>query len=187
MAKHTDTPGDKTRKRDSSPDQRDKRRDAKHDQKRDAEHDEARDKRPNENSADEAAEQERQNPVDTIPLSEWIVAAIGAVLVIGVIGFMVYQAVAGDTSPPNISIQTRAIHESENGFLVEVTVINQGGQTAGGLLIEGELSDGEEAIETSQATLSYVPAQSQRSSGLFFTEDPRQHALKVRALGYETP
>jgi hypothetical protein len=39
----------------------------------------------------------------------WLVAAVGLVLVVGSAGFMLYQAFAGDSSPPELVIETDAV------------------------------------------------------------------------------
>jgi uncharacterized protein (TIGR02588 family) len=55
------------------------------------------------------------------------------------------------------------------------------------LLVEGVLKDGAEIIETSEVTIDYVPAGSQRQAGLFFIRDPQQYELQLSAKGYEQP
>ena len=53
--------------------------------------------------------------------------------------------------------------------------------------MEGELREGTESVETSNTTIEYVPAHSERKGGLFFTSDPRQYVLRLQAKGYEKP
>ena len=64
---------------------------------------------------------------------------------------------------------------------------NASRRTAAAVSIEGTLRDGGQTVETSTATLSFVPGHSERKAGLIFTRDPRRHALEVRATGYEEP
>jgi uncharacterized protein (TIGR02588 family) len=71
--------------------------------------------------------------------------------------------------------------------LVEFRALNEGGRTAAGLTIEGELRNGTKVVESSDTTLEYLPSHSERSGGLFFTADPREYQLELRAKGYETP
>jgi uncharacterized protein (TIGR02588 family) len=66
-------------------------------------------------------------------------------------------------------------------------VINEGGTTAAGLTVEGELRDGTESVETSDSTIDYVPSHSERQGGLFFTLDPGEYEVQLRAKGYEMP
>jgi uncharacterized protein (TIGR02588 family) len=51
--------------------------------------------------------------------------------------------------------------------------------------VEGELRKGEEQIELSHTEIDYAPAHAEKRGGLFFSQDPRQGDLRVRALGYE--
>lgn len=120
-------------------------------------------------------------------LWEWVVAAIGLLLVVGSIGFMVYEGIWGDHSPPAVRIQLDSIAATENGYLVRFRATNSGGSTAEGLTIEGQLSKDDQNVETTETTLDYLPSHSVRKGGLFFTRDPRQFELSIRALGYEEP
>ena len=130
---------------------------------------------------------QKQQEKDAIPIWEWIVAVVGLVLVAGVIGFLIYEAFSGNRLPPDIKLSVGSVVQTRNGFLVTVTAINQGGITAEGVDIEGELKRGTETIERSQTTIDYLPPRSNKKAGLFFTRDPRQFELQVRPLGYEEP
>jgi uncharacterized protein (TIGR02588 family) len=125
--------------------------------------------------------------LDEAPLWMWGIGLLGLILILGSIGFALYEAIAGDSSPPNVTVQVEAILPVQNGFLVEFRVINEGGTTAAGLMVEGELRNGAEVVETSDTTIDYLPSHSERAGGLFFTQDPRQYELQLRAKGYETP
>lgn len=122
-----------------------------------------------------------------IPVLEWIIAFVGLALVVGTVSFMVYQAIKGDSSPPDISLHVESISPIGNGYVVRIRAMNNGGSTAAGLTVEGALRHAFETVETSGATISYVPPHSQRIGGLFFTKDPRQFELHLRAKGYEAP
>ena len=117
----------------------------------------------------------------------WCIALLGLTLVTGSIAFMLYQAVAGDSSPPDITVHVDATVQIRNGYLVRFRAVNEGGSTAEGVTIEGVLRNGSEVMETSNTVLEYVPAHSEREGGLFFTSDPRQHQLQLRSKGYENP
>jgi uncharacterized protein (TIGR02588 family) len=128
-----------------------------------------------------------QGKLDDAPLWMWGIGLLGLVLVLGSIGFALYEAVAGDSSPPDVTVQVQSIRPAQNGFLVEFRVVNEGGTTAAGLTVEGELRNGTAIVEASNTTVEYLPSYSEREGGLFFTFDPRQFDLKLRAKGYETP
>ena len=129
----------------------------------------------------------RQEKLDNAPLWMWGIGLLGLVLVLGSIGFALYEAAIGDSSPPNVTVEVEGIIPAQNGFLVEFRVLNKGGTTAAGLTVEGELRNGTAILETSDTTIEYVPARSERTGGLFFARDPGQYELELRAKGYETP
>jgi uncharacterized protein (TIGR02588 family) len=128
-----------------------------------------------------------QEKLDDAPLWMWGIGLLGLVLVLGSIGFALYEAAAGDSSPPDVTVHVQEIVPAQSGFLVEFRVVNEGGTTAAGLTIEGELRNGTEIVEASDTTVEYVPSHSEREGGVFFTRDPRQYELQLRAKGYETP
>jgi uncharacterized protein (TIGR02588 family) len=118
---------------------------------------------------------------------EWLVAAVGLVLVTGTIGFMLYHALAGGDTPPRIEVAVASIEQAGSGFLVTFTATNQGDMTAADVIVEGELRDDSGSKETSSAMISYVPAGSSREGGLYFAQDPRQFQLELHAKGFERP
>lgn len=121
------------------------------------------------------------------PLLEWVIACIGLLLVAGVLGLLLYKAIWGEKSPPQIAVRVISIVPVQNGYLVQFRAVNQGGSTAEGVVIGGELTRSAETVESSHTTLDYLPANSERGGGLFFTHDPRQFDLQMRAFGYEEP
>ena len=122
-----------------------------------------------------------------IPPLEWVAASVGFVLVAAALGLLLFKAIQGEKTPPVITVNVVSVVTVQNGFVVQFNALNQGGSTAEGVVIEGELRRGTEKVETSQTTLDYLPSYSESKGGLFFTQDPRQFEFKVRALGYEEP
>ncbi len=135
----------------------------------------------------EENKEENQERHTKTPVWEWLVAAVGLILVIGSIGLTLYRAVIEKTTPPILEFSVDSIQPTANGYLVKFQVRNTGNQTAAALTIEGELKNGEESAETSTATLAYAPANSVRRGGLFFTKNPQNVDLQIRATGYEEP
>ncbi len=137
--------------------------------------------------AEEKEKKENQERQKETPVWEWIIAAVGLILVVAALGTTLYRAVTEESTPPILEISVKAIVPTSNGYLVEFRVKNTGNQTAAALTIEGELKRGAESVETSTASLAYAPANSQREGGLFFTKNPNEFELNIRALGYEKP
>ena len=145
-----------------------------------------KEERPSENQQqDQKGDKEDKNPRTSV--WEWVIAFVGLVLVVGSIGFMLYQAIWGDQSPPDVTVRVEAVTQMRSGFLVNFQAFNHGGSTAEGIIVQGELKRGTESAETSETTVDYLPAKSERKGGLFFSKDPRLFELQVRAFGYEEP
>jgi uncharacterized protein (TIGR02588 family) len=133
-----------------------------------------------------ATRKSRQGPGD-VAVTAWVTAAVGFALVSLAAGFMLYQAIAGDTSPPRFEIEAEAMAPSGDQFLVQVRVANRGGLAGSAVRIDGTLSEGAQILETSTVVLTHVPAGSQRKAGLFFSRDPRKGLSKSAPKGYEQP
>jgi uncharacterized protein (TIGR02588 family) len=118
---------------------------------------------------------------------EWVAASVSAALVLAVVGYMLYDGVARPQTPPSITVQADTVLQGNGVWLVQFQARNHGHLTAAQVTVEGELMDGERSVEASEAVLDYVPVESVRRGGLFFTHDPRAHRLQVRAKGYQEP
>ena len=138
--------------------------------------------------AKKKSQKENATPQEESPsLLEWIFAAIGVLIVASAIGFLVYRGATKGDTPPAIKVEVESVTPTGENYLVNFRVHNTGDTTAAGLTIEGELKNGEKPEETSAVTMTYVPAQSARRGGLFFTKNPNEFQLKIRAKGYERP
>lgn len=137
--------------------------------------------------ADKNTDNSEERQAQDTPILEWIIAAIGLVLVVGTIGFMAYKGLTSKNTPPDFAAKIERIQEEKAGFIVTFSLTNAGEQTASGVNVEGELKNGGESVETSTATFDYAPAKSEVKGGLFFKNDPRQFQLEIRAKGYAEP
>lgn len=132
----------------------------------------------------EVRQKERKGP----SALEWASGAVGAILAIGTLVFISIEAIEpGAGKPPLLHVQPTGMLAEGGLYVVELKVENRAGETAAAVEIEGELKQGGSTVETSNATLSYVPGHSERRAGLVFTRDPRRHSFEVRATGYEKP
>src|SRR5688500_900470 len=77
-----------------------------------------------------------------IPALEWLVGGIGFVIIAGVLGFFLYAAIHNDHPRPDVKLSVDAVARLRNGYLVQFTAINEGGLTAQGVTVEGELRSG---------------------------------------------
>lgn len=123
---------------------------------------------------------------DRTPWLEWAASGIGLLLTLGVFGFIGWQVLGDATSPPVITVETTGVAPVADGYRVMFQARNIGGAAASKVRIEGTLSAGGTA-ETSSVVLDYIPGQSEREGGLFFTQAPQSGSLSVRATGYAKP
>ncbi|MGI9036029.1 MAG: TIGR02588 family protein [Pyrinomonadaceae bacterium] len=138
----------------------------------------------NENKSNETGENDKEQKTS---LLEWIAAGIGLVLVVGAIGFMLYQAIISKSAPPEIKITVISVAAVETGYLVIFEAENTGEETASNVAIKGEIKNGNESVEKSDVTLDYVPSHSKRKGGLYFSKNPQQFNLEIRAAAYAQP
>lgn len=118
---------------------------------------------------------------------ERLVGVLGVMLVVGLLCFLGYQALAGAEGGPELSVDVERVERGEDQFVVHVRIRNEGGKTARNVSVSGALTDGDRTLEQATTTVSYVPTTSFRAAALVFTRDPREVELSVRAAGYELP
>jgi uncharacterized protein (TIGR02588 family) len=134
-----------------------------------------------------AGASEKNQEAQAIPTLEWIVGGIGFLIVAGVLGLLLYAAINEDNPLPEVKLSVDEVRQLRTGYLVRITVINDGGLTAEGVIVEGELRRGAELVEQSRTVIEFVPSRSRKRAGLFFSRDPREFELKLRPHGYEEP
>lgn len=118
---------------------------------------------------------------------EWIIAALSTLVVAATIAFLLSQAADEKEPVPLIEVRAESIVPYEQGYIVELTVYNSGRSTAAQLVIEGTLLHGDSAVQTSTATIDYLPARSLRRAALIFAHDPNRYQLLVRPTGFAYP
>jgi uncharacterized protein (TIGR02588 family) len=122
------------------------------------------------------------------PFWEWVVAALGLVLVLASIGYLVHDAVTLPATPPTPQVEVLATEPQEGGrFLVQVRVHNRGTQAAAALRLTGELKRAGQVVEQADTEFQYVPGHSARDGGLFFARDPRTFQLDLQVRSYQQP
>jgi uncharacterized protein (TIGR02588 family) len=132
-------------------------------------------------------EAENKRPAESPSPLEWIFAAVGVLAVLSAIVFLIYRGATKGDAPPRFQIDVESITQSGESYLVALRVTNTSDRTAAAVTIEGELKNGEKSEETSAATMTYVPARSVRRSGLFFSKNPHEYQIRIRAKGFEQP
>jgi uncharacterized protein (TIGR02588 family) len=121
------------------------------------------------------------------PLSEWLVAAIGLLLLLASVGYLLYDGNGGGAQPPAPAMRLLGVEPQGGRFLVRVQAVNESRTTAAALRVEGTLKRGTELVERSELEFDYLPGHSSREGGMFFTTDPRGLRLELAARSYRAP
>lgn len=118
---------------------------------------------------------------------EWLVFALGLVLVAGAVGYLVYDGATLGDSPPSIELVLGTPEQKPHAFIVPVTLINHGDETAEGVEVEVTLEQAGAPSERGHFTIAFLPRRARREAWVAFQTDPRGGQLKPRVLGYEKP
>jgi uncharacterized protein (TIGR02588 family) len=123
------------------------------------------------------------------PFWEKAVGVAGLLVVLGVVGFLLYEALQPQTAA-DIVAEVKAVIPQAGGYLVDFDAANHGRQTAASVTIEGALYDPahpEEPVETAEVTFDYIPDQSERTGSFVFEHDPRKYEVRLQVKGFMDP
>jgi uncharacterized protein (TIGR02588 family) len=134
-----------------------------------------------------AGEREQGGPEPPPPPLEWAVAALGLLLLLASVGYLVLDAWRAEGGAPAPAVRVTAIERQAGRFLVRFSVRNESSEAAANLRVSGELRDGANVVETSETEFQFVPGRSQREGGLFFSRDPGTFQLDLAARSYQKP
>lgn len=121
------------------------------------------------------------------PALEWLLGGVGLLLVAGTMAFLAWSGFVQGDRPPDVRVEVEEIERQNNGWRVAVLARNEGGEAAAEVLILGRLAGPQGTVEESELRLDFLPADSERRGGLFFTRDPAGFDLAVRPVGYAEP
>lgn len=127
-----------------------------------------------------APRQKAKAAVETRPVLQWTMAAIGVLVTLAVIGIVLCEALQ-PAAPPILRARIVAVTSSAGGYLAEIEVSNTGRNTAATVDVVGTLEGG----SRSTVTLDYVPARGRAKAWLHFDRDPARASLAV--VGWSEP
>ncbi|HZG52044.1 MAG TPA: hypothetical protein VEZ40_07905 [Pyrinomonadaceae bacterium] len=121
---------------------------------------------------------------------EWVVFAVGLALVVSALAYLVYDGATMGSDPPSIEVRLGTPEPRAHNFIVPVTVMNHGDETAEGVAVEVLMENsggggGEPA--RGELTIAFLPRRARREGFVTFQQDPRGARLTARVLGYEKP
>lgn len=113
---------------------------------------------------------------------EWAVSLAGAAIVLGVIGFLVYQLAWGSDEPAKLEVELGTPTVADGTARVPVTVRNTGDRVASHAVIE--VCAGPDAC--AQLMFDYVPFAS-KQTGSVGLDAPLAGPLQTRVVSYRNP
>ena len=120
-------------------------------------------------------------------LLEWTVFAIGLVLVLATLGYLVRESIADEGKPPDVVVRLGEPRPSESGYLVPVEVANDGPTTAEDVLVPIFLEMPDGRREEAELSIAFLPRDSKRHGWVSFRGDPRGGTLSLGAIAFEVP
>ena len=114
---------------------------------------------------------------------EWIAGSVSALVVLGMIGFFVYEAISGADGLPRLEVTVDPVDQIAGGTHLRYLIRNEGGRAASAVTLSVTLPDGGRR----SVIVDYVPAHSQVSGGLNVPESARPGDLELTVDGYVDP
>jgi uncharacterized protein (TIGR02588 family) len=135
--------------------------------------------------SDETSTSDEEQQSGGTSVGEWALGILGILVTVALLGFLSYQAVIRD-SGPQLQVVVTGVQDTPSGFVTTLRVQNDGGQTAQGVHVTGEVVRNGSAVDTGSTTVGYVPPSSHRQASLVFTTDPQAAGteLSVEVAGY---
>ena len=110
---------------------------------------------------------------------EWIAGSVSALVVLGMIGFFVYEAISGADGLPRLEVTVDPVDQIAGGTHLRYLIRNEGGRAASAVTLSVTLRR--------SVIVDYVPAHSQVSGGLNVPESARPGDLELTVDGYVDP
>ena len=113
---------------------------------------------------------------------DWVLVAAGAAIVLGVVGFLVYQIVTLPDEPASLEVTLDAPDVSGGTAMIPVTVKNVGSKVAEAAVIE--VCAGPDSC--AEVSFTYVPQGSTREGEVGLSA-PLAGPLETRVVSFRTP
>jgi uncharacterized protein (TIGR02588 family) len=116
---------------------------------------------------------------------EWLLAAMSGLVLAGLCGFLVYEAITARDGVAFIVLEAgRGFANPDGSHALPVIARNRGAAAAADIEIEGTPVGGGETA-SGRTRIDYLPAGGHREATLVFPADPG--AVQLRVLGYSAP
>lgn len=121
------------------------------------------------------------------PIVEWIFGSVSAAVVGGLVLFLGYQALFGDTRPPDLFVSIEDVQEFDNGTVVTVAVANRGDEAVSAVVIYAAAPGIPELASQKQIGFDYIAAHAIRRGAFVFRGPVVRDALQLEIGGYAEP
>src|SRR5690606_37004354 len=112
---------------------------------------------------------------------------VGLLILLALISYLVYQISQDKKSPPEIQVTT-SYQPAMDNYALEVTVENNGGESAEAVNIKLSLYQEGEAVEDGTMDIQYVPVKSKETGWIVFHSDRETgDSLFVSSVTYMKP
>ena len=118
---------------------------------------------------------------------EWIVGALGAAIVVAVLGVLIHEALTYHEGAPVLVVKVLDVTPTEGGYVVRFMTENRGPSTAAEVVVAATLKDGDRVVERAETTLDYIARKSDRGAGVILKRDPASAELEIAATSYRKP
>jgi uncharacterized protein (TIGR02588 family) len=118
---------------------------------------------------------------------EWTVFAVGLVLVLATLGYLVRESVASGDEPPDVAVRLGSARPSQHGWLLPVEVTNVGSSTAEDVRVPIALDLPDGTREEAELDIAFLPPESKRRGWVNFRSDPGEGTLSLGAIAFEVP
>lgn len=117
---------------------------------------------------------------------EWSVFAVGLILVMATLAYLIREVVTAGSNPPEVVVQLGRPRGVTHGFRVPVTLFNRGDRVAEGLSVVITLA-GKAEREEAVLDIAFLPKKSKRQGWVTFRGDPADGKLEVGPVVYASP
>lgn len=123
---------------------------------------------------------------NTFSIPEKIVFSLGLLVLMGLLGYLVFQIVQRENSPAAIEVRT-SYHPELPHTTFKAVVANEGNETAEAMNLVFALYRAGEFVETTSATVNYVPIHSEATLWIVFHPTQKGDSLAVSSVTYLAP
>jgi len=118
------------------------------------------------------------------PMIEWVVGTVSAVLVIGLVGYLVQHALFSDDSPPDLRVTIESVSPADDTTTIAIVVANEGDEAAASVRV---IAAGPDGGSSREIEFDFIAAHSIRRGALVFPGAVAESDLRIEVGGYVEP